>query len=96
LGFWHCENVPLLDESGQLNSIREDSMPTEAKRLIPNPIDCQKANCSCTQSAEDHNLVLIRWSSANNPGPYKLNVATNYVVHYLLNGTDVKKKNAHR
>jgi hypothetical protein len=91
LGFWHCENVPLLDESGQLN-IHEDSEPRDPRHLIPNPINCQKANCTCVQSPEDHNLVLIRWRAANDPLLYKSIVPANYAVHYTINNTDVKKQ----
>lgn len=87
-GFWHCQNVPLFDEGGQLSFTRSDEVFVEPpQQVLPKPVNCQKANCQCLQSTEDHNLVLIRWKSTAELS-YKSNPASSYTVHYTLNETD--------
>lgn len=89
LGFWHCENVPLLDERGQLNPLRtEDTFLNDPKQLTPRPVNCQKSECQCVQSREDHNLVLVKWKATGTSLSYKAGSAASYVIHYTLNETD--------
>lgn len=88
IGYWHCENVPLFDEQGQLSPIKvDDTLLNDPKQLTPRPVNCQKSNCRCIQSKEDQNVVLIKWKSTD-PLNYRASAATSYIVHYTLNETD--------
>lgn len=92
IGYWHCENVPLLDKNGQLALQNEETSQAEPKHVLPLPVDCEKSDCHCVHSPEDRNLVLIRWRSHNGPSNYKSSPVSSYTVHYTLNETDATER----
>ncbi|KAI6240248.1 hypothetical protein M3Y99_00482400 [Aphelenchoides fujianensis] len=100
LGFWRCANVPLSTADGRAAAIRSEDAFTNARHLLPRPVDCGKAatGCRCTQSRNDHDLMEIRWKTAATapkaPGrdfglPFHRNdPQVTYRLHYTLNETD--------
>lgn len=88
IGLWSCDNVPLLNEKGQLKPLTaEETFATQGLEQ-PDPVDCDQGQCRCEAAAEDHTFVRLVWPSRL---VGKRADAAGFVVHFGINETDAEE-----